>query len=183
MASGGNLTRKEMADHLGSLVAVNPVMEHQADHELECCRECLLWIRFLFQDAEHHARAIAMTVAALTMYRAFFQGCPLQNFDFLDYQDYKMAWNPEPKIVKLHKLATPNGRSVDEGMHNQILQKYEEIKTAVSWLEGLVHGRPCGTRLELAFYGAYTALLDALTYLDCYKRPKFVDGKPDFGAA
>jgi hypothetical protein len=79
-------------------------MEHQAD-QLGCCRECLLWIRFLFHDAEHHARAIAMTVAALTMYRAFFQeGCPLEDFDFENYQDYKMWWNPEPKIVKICSL-------------------------------------------------------------------------------
>ena len=71
---------------------------------------------FALDPAEHHARAIAMTVAALTMYRAFFpEGCPLEDFDFENYQDYKMLWNPEPKIVKIWKLAAPIGRSVDEG--------------------------------------------------------------------
>ena len=151
-------------------------MEHQAD-QLGCCSECLFWIRFLFHDAEHHARAIAMTVAALTMYRAFFQeGCPLEDFDFENYQDYKMWWNPEPKIVKIWKLAAPNGRSVDESMQNQISGKYGEIQSAITWLEGFQGGR--ASRLRLAFDGVHAALVDALAYLDCYKRATFVDGKP-----
>ena len=87
-----------MADHLDSLVAVNPVMEHQADHELECCRECLLWIRFLFQDAEHHARAIAMTVAALTMYRAFFQDALCRILIFWTTRTTKWRGTPNPRL-------------------------------------------------------------------------------------
>jgi hypothetical protein len=172
---GRLLSKGEMTDHLAALLEKNPLMPHQAD-QLGCCRGCLLWIRFLFDDAEHHARSIAMTVAALTRYRAFFQGYPLEDFDFLDYQDYKMWWNPEPKIVKIWKLAAPNGHSVDEGMQNQIDRKYGEIQSAIAWLEGLQGGH--ASRLGFAFGGAHTALVDALTCLDYYKRAKFVDGKP-----
>ena len=173
---GRLLSKGEMTDHLAALLEKNPLMPHQAD-QLGCCRECLLWIRFLFDDAEHHARSIAMTVAALTMYCAFFQeGCPLEDFDFENYQDYKMWWNPEPKIVKIWKLAAPNGRSVDESMQNQISGKYGEIQSAITWLEGFQGGR--ASRLRLAFDGVHAALVDALAYLDCYKRATFVDGKP-----
>ena len=40
--------------------------------------------------------------------------------DFWCYQDYKIYWTPEPKIVKIHKLIAPRGRSVHEAMQEQV---------------------------------------------------------------
>ena len=65
---------------------------------------------------------------------------------------------------------------IDEALRTAVNRKYGEIQSAISWLEGFQGG--CAGRLPLAFDGAHAALVDALAYLDCYKRATFVGGKP-----
>lgn len=177
------LSRAELNDHLSCVLAKNPLMEHQADFELECCRECLLWIRFLFENSKDYARALAMTVGALTMYRAYLSGgCPLEDIKFVDYQIYKEAPYPIAMVMKIQKFVDLNGRFVDESMQAQIINKYAEIQSSIAWLKNLVtHEAELEGRLRRAFYVAHVALVDALTTLDCYMRAKIVDGRVVIG--
>ncbi|CAK9090951.1 unnamed protein product [Durusdinium trenchii] len=150
------LSVAELSDALNKLVAALPNLDEHADFELECCRESLMWVTFMWKDSLMHSRSLGITIAALTAFRSHLTGNALEEMPVSVQFDPDAV--PTPALCKIKGLQVPI---------QQVIYKISDIQSSVAWLN-IVVSAGMGGRLEAAFSGAYCILADSLNHLEVY---------------
>ena len=164
------LKLEELQQVMSRLKRDIPDLAEQADFQVECCRECCLFVRCLHKDCKLRAQALGMTIASLTMLRAGLNNWgDLRAIDAAAYVSFDPDAVPTTMTEKLLQCGFSK---------KQIEQKLLEIEHSLEWMHKIAF---CGGRIGAAFGGAYVCLADSVCHLRafCFSQPMESPGLAD----
>lgn len=132
-----------------------------ADFELECLRECLLFVQPLWCDCKPHSVCMAMLISALLFWRLRATCCEPVDVprceDFLWYDKRSFI---DSAFTKLHKFRPTRA---------MLERKMDEINASLKLLE-LMKTCNISGKLGSSIVGCHALLSDSLNHIDAYVR-------------
>ena len=136
-------------------------IEQRADFQLECLRECLLFVQPLWCDCKRHAVSLAILISTLLSWRLHLSGCGSleapRSEDFLNYDSGSVI---ACAFTKLQKF---------EGTRDMFVRKMDEIKSSLNFLELMIACNITG-KLGSSMVGCHAILADSLNHIDAFVR-------------
>ena len=103
-----------------------------ADFELECFRECLLWLQVVHADNKTTSKVLGKAIGALTMIRLGLKGNGLSEVD------YKVFWKYDPFLEM-----EPFKEKFEQLPRCQRLKKREEMLSCIGYFDNKAHLERC----------------------------------------
>ena len=136
-------------------------IEQCADFQLECLRECLLFVQPLWCDCKRHAVSLAILISALLSWRLHLCGCgSLEAPRCEDFLKYDSGSFIACAFTKLQKF---------EGSRDMFVRKMDEIKSSLKFLELMMACNIPG-KLGSSIVGCHAILSDSLNHIDAFVR-------------
>ena len=103
-----------------------------ADFELECFRECPLWLQAVHADNKTSSKALGKAIGALTVIRSGLQGSSLTEVD------YKLFWKYD-RFLEMR----PFKEKFEQFPHRQRLKKRGEMLSCIDYFDNKTHLESC----------------------------------------
>ena len=142
------------ADFFHSLKMAKPDVWKEADFQLECCREVMLWSRELWTTNKVASQALAKAVAMLTLARFCLLGQASQQ---------AVAWKEYHLYTEEEEIMSMQEKLRSRGSISAIERKAEEMRASMLWLADLT---TMNSTSKAVWQGAYAILEDTLVQLD-----------------
>ena len=124
-----------------------------ADFELECFRECLLWLQAVHADNKTTSKVLGKAIGALTMIRSCLKGDQLFEVDCKGYWKYDPFLEMKPFKEKFEQIP-----------RCQCLKKREEMLYCIDYFDNKAHLDRCFW-WKVHMKPAFVLLKDAVEFL------------------
>lgn len=136
------------------------VIEDCRDFDMECLRECLLFVQPLWCDCKRHAVCLAVLIGALTCWRLHLSGAELQSPRWQDLLKYDTNFEIECALSKLRNF---------QGNDDMFAFKAMEITASMKFLE-LMMTCKFPEKLGVSVVGCHAILADSLKHIHAFLR-------------